>query len=79
MERVIHAGLPGSRSPWQRIFAAVDVWDALRHDRPYRPAWPQQQVRDHLRGSGGNHLDPRVVNTFLDFLAAADAATTGPP
>ena len=62
-------GLAGEQIPLAaRIFAAVDVWDALSHDRPYRRAWPQDRVLDHLRSLAGNHLDPRVVNVFLDFL-----------
>ena len=48
-----------------RIFAVVDVWDALRSDRPYRPAWPEEQVREHIRGLAGTHFDPRVVQAFL--------------
>jgi putative nucleotidyltransferase with HDIG domain len=48
-----------------RIFAVADVWDALRSDRPYRPAWPEARVRDHIRALSGTHFDPRVVNAFL--------------
>ena len=34
-------GLKGEQIPLAaRIFAVVDVWDALRSDRPYRRAWP---------------------------------------
>jgi len=43
----------------------VDVWDALRSDRPYRPAWPEEQVREHIRGLSGSHFDPRVVQAFM--------------
>jgi PAS domain S-box-containing protein/putative nucleotidyltransferase with HDIG domain len=48
-----------------RIFAVADVWDALRSDRPYRPAWPEAKVRDQIRALSGTHFDPRVVNAFL--------------
>lgn len=59
-------GLKGEQIPLAaRIFAVVDVWDALRSDRPYRPAWPEDRVREHLRGLAGTHLDPRVVEAFL--------------
>ena len=48
-----------------RIFAIVDVWDALRSDRPYRAAWPVEKAREHIRVSSGTHFDPEVVNVFL--------------
>ena len=60
-------GLAGERIPLAaRIFAAVDIWDALSYDRPYRRAWPQARVREHLRrpvgdppGSPGRRRLPR--------------------
>ena len=65
-------GLQGAQIPLAaRIFAVVDVWDALRSDRPYRAAWPEAQVRDHLASLAGIHFDPRVVATFLDRALAA--------
>jgi PAS domain S-box-containing protein/putative nucleotidyltransferase with HDIG domain len=48
-----------------RIFAVVDVWDALRSDRPYRPAWDAQTVREHIRRLAGTHFDPHVVENFM--------------
>jgi PAS domain S-box-containing protein/putative nucleotidyltransferase with HDIG domain len=71
-------GLAGEQIPLAaRIFAAVDIWDALRHDRPYRRAWPPERVREHLRTLAGNHLDPRVVEVFLGFLAGEGLMTAG--
>ncbi len=49
-----------------RIFAVVDVWDALRSDRPYREAWEEARVRAYLRDMAGKHFDPEVVRVFLD-------------
>jgi PAS domain S-box-containing protein/putative nucleotidyltransferase with HDIG domain len=61
-------GLRGDRIPLvARIFAVVDVWDALRSDRPYRAAWPDEKVRDHIRLSSGTHFDPRVVDVFMQI------------
>jgi putative two-component system response regulator len=54
-----------------RIFAVVDVWDALSHNRPYRHAWPQKKVRVHLREQAGKHFDPHVVDLFLSLGEAA--------
>jgi HD-GYP domain-containing protein (c-di-GMP phosphodiesterase class II) len=63
-------GLKGEQiPPAARIFAAVDIWDALRSDRPYRPGWPEERVLDHIRSLGGTHLDPAVVDAFLRFHA----------
>jgi PAS domain S-box-containing protein len=50
-----------------RIFAVVDVWDALRSDRPYRKAWHETRVRRHIRSLSGTHFDPRVVDAFLEI------------
>ncbi len=59
-------GLVGEQIPLAaRVFAVVDVWDALRSDRPYRAAWPAESVREHLRSAAGTHFDPRVVEEFL--------------
>ena len=49
-----------------RIFAVVDVWDALRSDRPYRAAWSDDQAREYIRSQAGTHFDPSVVRAFLD-------------
>ncbi|MBK8597379.1 MAG: GAF domain-containing protein [Holophagales bacterium] len=48
-----------------RVFAVVDIWDALVSDRPYRKAVPAPQVRDYLRTIAGTHLEPRLVELFL--------------
>jgi len=61
-------GLAGEAIPLAaRVFAVVDVWDALRSDRPYRPAWPATQVIAYLREQSGQGLDPRVVKVFLEM------------
>ncbi|MBF8275098.1 MAG: domain S-box/uncharacterized domain [Candidatus Brocadiaceae bacterium] len=48
-----------------RIFAVVDVWDALRSDRPYRKGWPEEKVREHIKSLAGTHFDPQVTEAFL--------------
>ncbi|NJN66930.1 MAG: response regulator [Chloroflexaceae bacterium] len=59
-------GLRGEAIPLPgRIFAVVDVWDALRSDRPYRPAWPEEAVREYIRSLAGRHFDPHIVEVFL--------------
>ncbi|HNB55045.1 MAG TPA: response regulator [Anaerolineales bacterium] len=48
-----------------RLFAIVDVWDALRSDRPYRPGWSEEKVQDYLRTNSGTHFDPWVVDLWM--------------
>lgn len=67
-------GLAGDQIPLPaRIFAVVDVWDALRSDRPYRPAWPEPQVRNYIQEQSGKHFDPQVVDAFMRLLMRANA------
>ena len=51
-----------------RIFAIVDVWDALRSDRPYRKAWSKEKTIDHILAQSGKHFDPAVVDSFLELI-----------
>ncbi len=51
-----------------RIFAVVDVWDALTSNRAYRPAWPDRDARAFLRGEAGKQLDPKIVDVFLAVI-----------
>jgi hypothetical protein len=59
-------GLKGEAIPLAaRIFAVVDVWDALRHDRLYREAWPIEKVIVYMQKQSGKHFDPKVAEVFL--------------
>ncbi len=61
-------GLKGDQIPLAaRIFAVVDVWDALRSDRPYRGSWSEEEVCEHIQGLSGKHFDPQVVSAFLEI------------
>jgi putative nucleotidyltransferase with HDIG domain len=51
-----------------RIFAVVDVWDALTSDRPYRPAWSREKTLAHIQAGAGSHFDPYVVEVFMDLI-----------
>jgi len=63
-------GLQGEDIPLAaRIFAIVDVWDALRSDRVYRPALFEEEALAIIRAGRGSHFDPRVVDCFLEYLA----------
>ena len=62
-------GLKGEQIPLPaRIFAVVDVWDALLSDRTYRKAWTQEKVLAYLHEQSGQHFDPRVVDAFIELL-----------
>ena len=62
-------GLKGEQIPLAaRIFAVVDVWDALRKERPYKAAWPEVEIRAYLREQAGKMFDPHVVEAFLALL-----------
>ena len=63
-------GLEGENIPLAaRIFAVVDVWDALCSDRPYSSGWSTDAVREHIRSLAGTQLDPAVVEVFLSLEA----------
>lgn len=62
-------GLKGEQIPRPaRLFAVVDVWDALTSDRPYRQAWSNQKTQAYLREQAGRHFDPHVVELFLQLV-----------
>jgi HD-GYP domain-containing protein (c-di-GMP phosphodiesterase class II) len=62
-------GLQGEQIPLAaRIFAIVDVWDALLSDRPYRKAWPEEKVLDYIQQQSGRHFDPQVVEAFFEMI-----------
>ncbi len=62
-------GLKGKNIPLAaRLFAIVDVWDALTSERPYRPAWSRQEARAYIRDQSGRHFDPQVVELFFKII-----------
>ncbi|MEI7772894.1 MAG: HD domain-containing phosphohydrolase, partial [Chloroflexales bacterium] len=62
-------GLQGVEIPLSaRIFALVDVWDALRFERPYKPAYSEEHALQIIREQSGRQLDPAVVAIFLQML-----------
>ncbi len=71
MGAAILAGLSGEQIPLPaRIFAIVDVWDALRTERPHRPAWDNEAALAYIKEQAGAHFDPQIVDVFLDQLEA---------
>jgi PAS domain S-box-containing protein len=61
-------GLKGEQIPLAaRIFAVVDVFDALTSDRPYRKAWSKEKAIQYILDEKGNSFDPRVVDVFMSL------------
>lgn len=59
-------GLKGEEIPLAaRIFAVVDVWDALISDRPHRKAWSEELAISLIKEQSGQQFDPSVVEAFL--------------
>jgi PAS domain S-box-containing protein len=59
-------GLTGKNIPLSaRIFALVDVWNALQRDRPYRKAWSREKTIEYIRERAGKQFDPSLVDLFL--------------
>ncbi|HSM25923.1 MAG TPA: PAS domain S-box protein, partial [Anaerolineaceae bacterium] len=62
-------GMVGKEIPLAaRIFAVIDIWDALSSDRPYRPAWQRDEILTYIRDISGKQLDPEIVDVFLDIV-----------
>lgn len=62
-------GLQGRNIPLEaRIFAIIDVWDALTSNRPYREAWPEDKVAAYLQEQTGKHFDPVIVEAFFKHI-----------
>ncbi len=70
-------GLVGENIPLAaRIFMIIDEWDALLSDRPYRKAWPEEEVRLYVQTQAGHHFDPYIVQAFWNLLSEADDYAT---
>jgi PAS domain S-box-containing protein len=66
-------GLKGEQIPLAaRLFAVVDVWDALISDRPYRAAWSKEKALAHIEEQSGEHFDPAVIEVALSYLKEYD-------
>jgi PAS domain S-box-containing protein len=65
-------GLHGEQIPLAaRLFSVVDVWDALRSQRPYRESWSLERTIEYIRAQAGHQFDPRVVEAFLSLIDEA--------
>lgn len=61
--------LSGEAIPFSaRLFALVDVYDALTSNRPYRTAWSKQKTLQYIEGESGRHFDPTIVPKFISYM-----------
>ena len=59
-------GLKGKSIPLAaRIVTIADVFDALTHERPYKPAWTVQEAIDEMKRLSGKVFDPKILSIFL--------------
>ena len=66
-------GLRGEEIPLAaRMFAIVDVFDALTSERPYRPAWTREETLEHIQRGAGAHFDPDLVEVFMAMIREGD-------
>ena len=71
------SGLKGKEIPLAaRLFAVIDVYDALTTARPYRHGWDPKLARDYIRQEAGKQFDPEITAEFLHLL---DAGELGKP
>jgi len=62
-------GLKGEDIPLSaRLFAIIDVWDALSSDRPYRKKLPREEVISYIRENSGILFDPKLVDIVLSVI-----------
>jgi putative two-component system response regulator len=62
------AGLSGDAIPLAgRIVALADVFDALTHARPYKPAWTVSDAVAEIQRGGGGQFDPELVDAFSEL------------
>jgi putative nucleotidyltransferase with HDIG domain len=61
--------LKGQQIPlFARIFAIVDVWDALTSDRPYSSSWSHEKALEYIIAESGKHFDPQIVPVFVELI-----------
>jgi HD-GYP domain-containing protein (c-di-GMP phosphodiesterase class II)/integral membrane sensor domain MASE1 len=71
-------GLKGEQIPLSaRLFAVIDVYDALTSNRSYRKAWSEDKALEHIRRGAGAHFDPQAVECFVDMLRGRSPADSG--
>jgi HD-GYP domain-containing protein (c-di-GMP phosphodiesterase class II) len=67
--------LKGNKIPLSaRLFAVVDVYDALTSDRPYRSAWSKKAAINYIQKEAGKLFDPTITSKFLELIKEKEPA-----
>jgi putative two-component system response regulator len=62
-------GLRGNAIPIEgRIVTICDVFDALTHERPYKPAWTVDQATEELISQRGMFFDAELIDLFIEHV-----------
>lgn len=48
-----------------RIVSLADAFDAISHERPYKPPWPLDKALAEIQRCSGSQFDPEIVAAFL--------------
>ncbi|MBT9100420.1 HD domain-containing protein [Methylovulum psychrotolerans] len=60
-----------------RIFAIVDVFDALTSKRVYKESWSVIDAVTELKKSSGTHFEPRLVRVFITIAPRLHKEVSG--
>ncbi len=72
-------GLRAGDIPFEaRIVTVADVFDALTHDRPYKPAWSVDRALETMRGQMEEAFDPDILRLFMDLVTSGRLPTPDP-
>ena len=72
-------GLKGKQIPLEaRIFAVIDVWDALTSNRPYRKAWREEKAIRYILNQSGSHFDPQIIQAWKEVFEIPDLINSPP-
>lgn len=72
-------GLEGEAIPVSaRITSIADVYDALRNERPYKPAWTHEATVREMAAGAGTRFDPALIKAFLSKEMDFEAVYSNP-
>jgi HD-GYP domain-containing protein (c-di-GMP phosphodiesterase class II) len=65
-------GLKGEEIPFTaRIFAVVEAYDVMTHERSYKPVYTKEMAIQELRDNAGTQFDPNIVEIFVNYISNA--------
>jgi HD-GYP domain-containing protein (c-di-GMP phosphodiesterase class II) len=65
--------LAGEAIPlFSRIILVADAYEAMTHDRAYRPAVPPNEAMERIRQGAGTQFDPGIVERFITVMGSSE-------